>query len=168
MDSNITKGLTIYTWEVELENLIEEMNAIYSLVIVNGNAKVAQIVHKDDKSRPTVNLLTIGGFKQLFSNTIINVGRDTSKRKSAYKYTTFASAWLDHPKRLSYPNGVEYRPYRKPIEGMLNTWIDVDVTCLTNKDVPAPTAISPTTKGFKDADRKNSSCTSKPSLDGYK
>ena len=122
-DGNTWRDYLNLSWEQELENLIDKMNSIYALVIVSGTAKIIQRI--EQQGQPVrFSYLTISALKQLYSNTKIKTGVDVIKRKKVDIYNNHATAWLNHPRRSTYPQGVQYMPYRSTPDGILNTWID--------------------------------------------
>jgi hypothetical protein len=110
----VTTNWYHFTTEYEHQQLIADLNSEYALVIVGGVAKIVYRV-KHHNERDTFHYMTINAFKQLLSNTRIEIDGVTM---------THAQWWLDHPQRQTYKHGVTFSPYRRVSEGVLNLWID--------------------------------------------
>jgi hypothetical protein len=126
MNELLNNPIHYYTWEAELERLIDQFNDIYAMVLVNGTAKIAQVV-KQPNQRPYVTFLSLGGFKAIYSNTSIKTGEIVKAGRNVDLLKTHAQAWIASPDRKTYLNAI-YAPYRHVESTTLNTWIDSEVT----------------------------------------
>jgi hypothetical protein len=125
MTTELEHPIHYYTWEAELKRLIDQFNDIYAMVLVNGTAKIAQVV-KQPNQRPYVTFLSLGGFKAIYSNTSIKTGEIVKAGRNVDLLKTHAQAWIASPDRKTYLNAI-YAPHRHVESTTLNTWIDSEV-----------------------------------------
>ena len=119
------------TWDEQLDELVDEMNQEFCLVLIDGVVRVFQAIQGN--KRPTFQSMSVTAFKQLFSNVRVQVGSTNKRGRTHAIYDTKANAWLNHINRKTYMNAV-YSPYRTVPDNTLNTWIDntIEVKAVSN------------------------------------
>jgi len=92
---------------------VSEMNRKYQVVNDGGKTLVVRFVHEPTLERVRTDSMSFQSLRELHCNEMIYVGKE-EKSKGA--------AWLTHPNRLTYPNGMALLPKGNTPPGVLNLW----------------------------------------------
>lgn len=115
------KPFYMKTWNEQLDEMVDEMNQEFCLVLINGSVRVFQAIQGN--KRPTFQNMSITAFRQLFSNVKVQVDSVNKRGRNHAIYDTKANAWLNHINRKTYMNAA-YSPFRNVPDNTLNLWVD--------------------------------------------
>jgi hypothetical protein len=99
-------------WKQELNEHIENFNDKFAVVLHGSKTLVMKTVYDDDRNRKERVYLSAHSLNMLYSNEKIKVGEKVVKDEVIDVVKTKSIAWLDNPKRLSYRDGITFKPSR--------------------------------------------------------
>ncbi|WP_372072765.1 DUF5906 domain-containing protein [Tistrella mobilis] len=94
---------------------VTALNRDHALVLLGDKAMIIREVTEagdTDRMRRTINFIRPGAFRQYYANKTIRFGK---------RQVSIADAWLEHPDRRSYPDGIVFAPQGCP-PGTFNLW----------------------------------------------
>ncbi len=99
-------------WKGELTDHMNDFNSKFAVVLHGSKALVMKTLYDDDRNRNERVYLSVSSLNTLYSNEKIKVGEKTVKDDIVDVVKTKSVAWLDNPMRLSYRDGIIFKPSR--------------------------------------------------------
>jgi len=116
-------------------NLLREVQLInkrHCLTFIGKDHVIMRFMKNPEKGTYRYKNLTISAFNALYSNQLIKTGIN---KKGEYIYKKLGTAWMEHPERLTFKNGIEFLPMKEKVNGSynvnrgwLNLWTGFGVT----------------------------------------
>ncbi len=99
-------------WKQELNTHMNDFNSKFAVVLHGSKTLVMKTLYDDDRNRNERIYLSTQSLNMLYSNEKIKVGEKVVKDDIVDIVKTKSSAWLDNPRRLSYRDGITFKPSR--------------------------------------------------------